>query len=433
MPLSNQHHVHGLAMRTHPGLVTLLICAALAPDAAAQTTVNDLKAPSSPAVTILGTSPTTIEQPDTPQAVVFNLASSIADAGGIPQNYAMQVTPYWLRSQPELLFSSYIRPTIAQSIARSFAVSVATADWTQGTGKSAEDLGSRLAVGFGTVVIPGSLDPAYDTIAKGIQADNHKLIDLLRAKSDAPKTAEPRLAALKVAAAEQRKQFEAAKEVDVLVRTYVQLSETEGAIARINADVARMVSDLDAQITPLQASIVKRTLDLQKLNVKRLGLALSVAGAWSGRSPNDVIGRTASERLGLWFTPSYKTQIGGTSGSSDEAALSSRALTALGVVRYLSDRTDGSNAWDVGGRLVFEISGSIAVSGEAVGRWNDGNSAEESTWRAVGIVETRLADNAYLFASFGRDFTEEEQERSLVSIIGINFGFGKKPTVTLDQ
>jgi hypothetical protein len=420
-------------MRPNLRLVTLLICTALAADVAAQTTVNDLKAPSSPAVTILGTSPTAIERPDTPQAVVFNLASSIADAGGIPQNYAMQVAPYWLRSQPDLLFESYIRPTIAQSIARSFAVSVATADWTRGTGKSAEDLGSRLAVGFGTVIIPGELDPAYDTIAKGIQTDNLALIDLIKAKRDAPLAAEPRLIPLRTAAAEQRKVFEAAKEVDALVRAYVRLSETEGAIARINADVARAVADLDTQITKLQASIVKRTLDLQKLNVKRLGLALSAAGAWSGRAPNDVIGRTASERVGFWITPSYKTKVGAASDASDEAALSSRALTALGVVRYLSDRTDGSKAWDVGGRLVFEISGSIAVSGEAVGRWDNGTSTDEKTWRAVGIVETKLADNAYLFASFGRDFTEEEQERSLVSIIGINFGFGKKPTVKLDE
>src|SRR6188768_264369 len=104
-----------LTVRTHP--------------AGAQTTVDDLRSPSTAAVTILGTSPTAIERPDTPRALVFNLASSVADAGGIPQNYAMQVAPYWLRSHPDLLFSTYVRPTVAHSMKRSFAVSVATADW----------------------------------------------------------------------------------------------------------------------------------------------------------------------------------------------------------------------------------------------------------------------------------------------------------------
>src|SRR5262249_35024167 len=121
---------------------------------------DDLKAPSTPAVALLGTAPTTIERPDSPRALVFNLASSISDAGGVPQNYAAQVAPYWMRSHPDLLFHSYISPSIGESVVRSFAVSVATADWRVGSGSKATDLGSRIAVGASSIVLPGRVDAA---------------------------------------------------------------------------------------------------------------------------------------------------------------------------------------------------------------------------------------------------------------------------------
>jgi hypothetical protein len=36
-----------------------------------------------------------------------------------------------------------------------------------------------------------------------------------------------------------------------------------------------------------------------------------------------------------------------------------------------------------------------------------------------------------LFATFGRDFTEAEVERNLVSIVGLKLGFGEKPVLAV--
>jgi hypothetical protein len=49
------------------------------------------------------------------------------------------------------------------------------------------------------------------------------------------------------------------------------------------------------------------------------------------------------------------------------------------------------------------------------------------------MFEARLADKAYLFASFGRGFTDAERDRTLVSVVGLNFGFGEKPVLKLPQ
>jgi hypothetical protein len=430
MPL-HQHHQLLVIQATTVGRVLVLTVALLTlrtHPARAQTTVDDLRSPSTAAVTILGTAPTAIERPDTPRALVFNLASSVADAGGIPQNYAMQVAPYWLRSHPDLLFSNYVRPTVGHSIKRSFAVSVATADWSTGSGKSAEDLGSRLALGFSTVVVPGTLDPAFDALARKVQEDDLKLIDLLRQRAT-----DPRLIALRATRDDLRSQLSSATDAAILVKTYVLLTDTEAALARITGE-------LDAQVTKLQSSIVNQTKALQAMQASRRGLSLGVAGAWSVQIPGDVIQDSQAEQTGFWVTPSYRGRIrlgpkpaGDTEPESADEVSAGHALSGVGVFRYLRNRTDDSNTWDVGGRAIFEVSSAISVSGELLGRFQTVASVSQNTLRAVAVVEAKLADKTYLFASFGRGFTDNEQQRSLVSIIGINLGFGQKPVVTMDK
>jgi len=81
--------------------------------------------------------------------------------------------------------------------------------------------------------------------------------------------------------------------------------------------------------------------------------------------------------------------------------------------------------------VVWEITSAIADSGEVVRRWWQAASASDNSVRAVGVFEARLGDKAYLFTSFGRDFTDAERERTLVSIVGLNVGFGEKPTLAL--
>ena len=118
-------------------------------------------------------------------------------------------------------------------------------------------------------------------------------------------------------------------------------------------------------------------------------------------------------------------------GSGNEADGRPRFVDALGVVRFLRHRVDDTTAWDIGGRVVWEASDSVSLSGEAVQRMWSAGSLTENSLRAVGSFEVKLADKAYLFATFGRDFTEVELERNLVSIVGLKLGFGEKPMLAI--
>ena len=380
-------------------------------------TADDLKAPSSPAVAILGTAPTTVELPDSPRALVFNLASTVADSGGIPQNYAAQVAPYWLRSHPGLLFNSYVNPSMGQSIVRSFAVSVATADWKIGSGSNATDLGSRLALGVSAVILPGHVDRALSELAAELTQIDTDLEVAARQRDD-----DPRLQNL---ASQQRELADRIKnETDPtrLVELSRQLADTKTTSATITAD-------LDAQIAKIERTAREKTLQIQTLNVQRVGAQAVIAGAWSWQIPNDVFGDTHGEKSALWVTPSYRMCVISCSKNDDPGKRN--YFDALGVLRYLRDQTQSANGFDLGGRALWEITHTFAVSGEVVKRWWEEASVNQGSTRAVGVFEARLADKAYLFVSFGRGFTDVETNRTLVSLIGLNIGFGEKPVIPI--
>lgn len=388
--------------------------------------VNDLKAPNTAAVTLLGTSPTSIERPDSPKAFVVNVISQLAKDDGLPQNYAVQLAPYWMRWHPRLTFDSYANPTVLQQIARSFAVSLATADWTSGEGRSEQDLGSRAALGLSTVPLQGALDPEVDRLRARL---TKTLTDLLRALKNIESG--PRIEALRA----HRKALAAALDKETDPARIVQRSrELDDADAALKA----IVAESEAEIARLQEQSRRLAASINTLDTDRYGPRLAVAAAWSWGVPEDVLQDARRDRMAVWVTPSYRLRLGprsdGQEDEEEEAAavtgLEPGALEVIGVARFLNDRADGSaNAWDVGARVVWQIRREVALSTEVVRRTWDGDERTDSL-RAAGLFEARIGDNAYFFAAFGRDYDEPETRSTLLSTVGLNFGFGRKPLLT---
>jgi hypothetical protein len=67
--------------------------------------LNDLQAPNSPAFILLDVAPTLIERPTSSKAFATSIINSIAENNGIPQNYAVEFTPFWFFKHPE--FTAY--------------------------------------------------------------------------------------------------------------------------------------------------------------------------------------------------------------------------------------------------------------------------------------------------------------------------------------
>ena len=334
----------------------------------------------------------------------------------MPQDYAVQVAPYWMRSHPTLMFDSYINPTVGQSLLRSFAISVATADWIGGSG-SGTDLGSRLAIGTNAVILSGRVDPKLSELRDKIVKSDLDLILLLRARDN-----DPRRKGLDTRLSELKGRLASETDPTKLVEVWRALDETTSTIAAVTDDWTRKIAALEQTIKDMTAQI-------DTMNVERFGLRLVAAAAWSMQIPNNVFADTRAERAGFWATPSYRMRL--MPGAGSDPGARPRFVDALGVVRFLRHRVDDTTAWDIGGRVVWEATASISLSAEAVQRMWSADSLTENSLRAVGSFEVKLVDKAYLFATFGRDFTEAELERNLVSIVGLKLGFGEKPVLAV--
>src|SRR4029077_18887548 len=105
----------------------------------------------------------------------------------------------------------------------------------------------------------------------------------------------------------------------------------------------------------------------------------------------------------------------------------SQPVDILAVIRYLdSRRADEDTTWELGGLLCGQPIEKLALSGEYLVQ----TANDDSNDRLVGVAEYQINDSAFLYASFGRDFSEKGTRRNLISTLGITFGFGKKPIVS---
>jgi hypothetical protein len=107
----------------------------------------DVTVPDAPAFTILGVSPTQIERPTNPTALAVSLLSAASsETNFIPNNYALQVAPYWL-GRPRVSFAEYAAPSLRQAMAQTLTVSFATAKSASGL-PNTTDLGAGGRVSF---------------------------------------------------------------------------------------------------------------------------------------------------------------------------------------------------------------------------------------------------------------------------------------------
>ena len=366
-----------------PGLVLLALFAS---DAQAQSAkkvaIDDLSAPQSPAFILLGVAPATVERPDTPKALGLSFLDQVTTSNGFPRNYALQVAPYWLASHPNLEFHEYKNPSVKQSILQTLLISVGTSPIPGAT--SADDpLGTKIGLGVRTAVFNGRANPRLQRLLPQLEKIDDEVFDLMEKEDEL-------LAALKA---------------------------TPGD-AKLMAELAQLQKTISATRGKTDAI----ALQIQALDAERVGFFLNIAGGQVWTFPQDDVRESAAEKRGFWVTPSYRWR-----GCADTADCES-SVDAIVVLRTLKE-PDKDAAWDFGGRFVWKANKQLNVSLEALRRDSGDDAADEKSNRTVGMVEYRIREDLILFGSFGEDFKQVTGTKPLVSILGLNLGFGKKALV----
>jgi hypothetical protein len=467
------HHHHLRARRG--GLLLLCVLAIGAPSAFAQAppatiTLDGLQTPPSPAFTLLGVSPTTIDRPTTPQGIAFNLlAAAVKSDSLIPSDYALEVAPYWLKNRPNLSYNTYFAPKTTQSIAQTLSFSFVTS-------KPANTPTGTTDIGFGarTSIRAGHASLKVRNLLKSLASDHikYQILDatLERVTAAAPsipasaptlpanieaildpsiiKQSELTSAEIAAIVTEMRKALlqtwatamdRKREPTRLMMEGVSQLLSTEPTdpveaekwrkardamreqlrVIPQAMDTADIVARLKEKLTALETSFSDTSRRIQAEDKIRRGFILSVAGAVASRVVADGGLRDADYRgSGLWVTSAYRTD--------------GPLIDFIAMARVVSrPAAQGDDVYDFGAQFVHQP-GQFVWAAEYVQRVEKGDAP---TTQRLGVnFEYKLRDNVILSAAFGKDFANPSAGRpkgGLVSVLGVNVGFSAKSAVKI--
>jgi hypothetical protein len=147
--------------------------------------------------------PESISRPTSPRAVALSLLSAIRDGDSlVPKNYALEVTPFWLKSHPTLTYQEYDGADIKQTLIQSLSLSVATASFPA-DGDRPASIG--LGFGFRTLLLKGEHSSETPRLIARLKEIQNKILDATTAAEEDRLAAELRQVALDIQAQNRKR------------------------------------------------------------------------------------------------------------------------------------------------------------------------------------------------------------------------------------
>lgn len=343
---------------------------------------NKLRTPSSPAFVILGVTPSQIERPNRPGAFAASFLQTVQDAAGrLPQSYAVELAPYWLRPRPGLTFGQYARGG-PRSVYQDASLSLAITDSLDGAAAPGGDASfRRLGIGFRTTLRPGRVATGALLCADTVS----RLATAVALEIGAAVATDPTVIRLRREGVSDRAKLDSAAAISRVIAAPI-LDRSQGRLAERAKACADRIS-------------------------AREGLVVDVAGAGAADFPGGRANAGELSKLGVWITPAW---LG-------------RSFSHVGVIRATFDgvRSDTTvRLYDLGVRSVYAWQ-RFASSVEAVYRRVDRPAGDRNHARFSAIFDAKLTDETWLTLTAGRDF-DRSAPNSLLGLIALKWQVGEQ-------
>ncbi len=390
--------------------------------------IDLLRAPSSPASSLLGMSPSDIEKPTDINAFMFSLRSATNAFTALPTNYAVEFAPFQLLNKTRPLDSKTLVDN-KENFRRSFVVSLGVKQ----VDKNDSVLGSagktQFAAGIRFAIKRGEIDNASKQIFENIWNLQQQLNNMYADIQKEIVFRDPlyKLISDSITAVENRRSFLSEQEFITLMRPLFELRQ------RRNQEITDLISSGTIDTTERRAIFyaiavdsLRKTIgaEARKLKLERQGFNLDFAAGSVFDFLDSRFNQSSLFRIGSWLTGGWN--------------MPEQNSSALFMVRYLySPKTslinpelnpDDFHSIDIGGRVVLTaMQKKLLLSGEGLYRAVLNDAVAKSSWRLMVNAEYEIGINQKLTFSFGRNFDGGTYKGgNVIGAINLLFGLGNQ-------
>ena len=419
--------------------------------------INDLKAPSSPASIVLGVQPSAFLYPKSPKALETTLLSNFMDSNNeivVPDDFGVEFSPYWFKdhslSLEEYLYSNSFEEYLSQ-LWRNSSFSIASSQ-----NFLLEDSTTTNAIGFGYRT---TLYFSTESDKKTVNSYRQEIRELKKMSSRIIAEAEkidfdtreeflekmtPFIKGVVYTSFGSDNEEEARKQSELVIASAATLefnaTNTDTYLDAFNSMVTNTLSDPETGLTA--ESLVGEFKEYLNL---RDGLSVDLGYAALLNFPTNTFDKTFAPKRSLWITPGFRFK-------SEQW----KFLKILGVFRSTSYDLDYYKTY-FPTQEVFQTSTDfgLAASGdfnkisfrlEFVSRnsetetptsTNGGGTiqysvSKKSDFQSIGTISYELSKDIVLTYSLGERFDEVLSNNNIVSLLTLNIGFGGLTKNTLN-
>lgn len=375
--------------------------------------LNKLELSNAPSVMLLGLASSDLETPKSKKAFMTSIVNSFSENEGLPNAYAVELTPTHLFPLTEMDALKYAGIKKVDN----------TYEYKNNIFSEAKN------VSFSFAFLKNYKIENLDTENPSVSFSLRTTVFKIRNK----------------------------KNIDAIVASNNNISKTLTDIQRefekSEKYTSIITSDASEKEEKLAKALEEFTTDYYKAETEKYkkyldekpAFQLDVASAYSTFFLDNQFKNNQFGKLGVWMTMSSginlertkvpkkdedpnkeKSKVTIKETSATESSKTEKRLNFYAVARYLQDKTvydltngfNRTNNYDFGGKIEL-VYNKFSIGYEFIYRSSD----LDNTYRSNGIINYKVSDSVYINAAFGKNYGDKN---NLISFLGLNWGLDSK-------
>ncbi len=424
-------------------LLLLFIC--MSAMAQKEQPLEDVKAPSMPASSIIGIQSNEVNRPKSLKSLETAFLNNFQDNQNfiLPNSFALEVNPFMLSGRKNFDYNTYLQNKVLQNIWQNFSVSISsTTNYFINDSTTANAMG----LGFRTIILNGHPNPEIARLYKSSQNANQEVINIkgyIPILISSYSNDSIHINALLDSVINRLKSI-------VLSEESVAYQEAVKALNAINKNTPKdsIANTFLKNYKKFHSTEVFNNFKslVKDVKMNRYGWRLEIDLAYALSFPDNNFNYSVSPRWGTWLNASYKPLVKKKNAAGaimktnkGDAIFRPSDFEFIGMARVFQNNSDffqnlnpedstfkAGNFFDIGGRIVWEKK-KFSVEIEYIYRINNSSSniavIKNNSYKYLFNANFNITQNVVISYYLGKDF-DQPFGGNLISGLSLNLGFG---------